>query len=352
MVRFDWIDCWKGLLIVLVVAGHVVGGASHLCIGASQKALVFLYKVIYLFHMPAFFWLAGLCWRAKNDEFVMFAVKKSRRLLVPYAVFGIFSVLAYVILMRGALFSAVTTNHYQGMGEGAWWQPFASLIHAGGWPNGEGFRCNSVLWFLPAMFSVTCFYWIVDRCLKSRTSQLCLVVLLLGFEFINRRFGLVPTLPFGLSYIPLYGSFLILGRWLRIEKLSVPGWVVALGWLVFGALAWMEPDCYWGYMRAKWYAVFLLMSIMGIALSLWTAKALSGRWLISFGTASLGIMLLHKFVILALQVKLPYVSRWADNTMLFWAANLIILAVTVGMSWLATIVIRKVAPWSLGEYKK
>ena len=60
--RIEWIDSWKGLLIFLVVLGHAVGGASHLTAGNSRWLNECAYRVIYSFHMSAFFFIAGLLW--------------------------------------------------------------------------------------------------------------------------------------------------------------------------------------------------------------------------------------------------------------------------------------------------
>ena len=181
MPHYDWIDRWKGLLIIFVVAGHVVGGAAHLCTGANSAVCSYLYKVIYMFHMPAFFFLAGLCWRSPSNSFFL---RKSRRLLIPYFVFGLFSIVAFVVMTQGGdLFAAAKSGYYAGKGATDLWRPFLSLLHGGGWPHGEGFRCNSVLWFLPAMFSVLCFYWILDRLLPRRLPQLAIAGALIVFAF-------------------------------------------------------------------------------------------------------------------------------------------------------------------------
>jgi len=352
MEHKDWIDRWKGLLITLVVAGHVFGGACHLCGGVSQALMEYLYKFIYMFHMPAFFWLAGRCWSPKSD-FRAFVANKARRLLVPYAIFGVLSVVAYLFLMRGSsLFASSTTGYYQDKGVGAFWQPFVSLLHAGGWPNGEGFRCNSVLWFLPAMFSVLCFYWMVDRWLKSRWTQFILACFLFMMEFVRRRW-LGYSLPFGLSLLPWYAGFLILGRWIRLDNFNAHGLLVALGWIVFGVLAYVEPNYWAGQIDPLWYFVFLLMAIVGVVGSMLTAKLFSSSILIELGKASLGIMLMHKFVVLFLQVKLPFVARLGQTSAgLFVVANLMIVFLAVAVSWGATALIRIWTPWALGEKRR
>lgn len=380
-MRLPWIDRWKGLLIVLVVAGHVVGGASHFCTGMSSETMSFLYKVIYMFHMPAFFCLAGLlAGRGVNSpragSFRDFVADKARRLLVPYLVFGLFSALVYVLLAhRGTLFGAATDGYYQNLGVKELWQPFAALVHGGGLPR-DGFRCNSVLWFLPAMFSCLCFLWLVRKFVKSTVAQLALAIGLLTFEFLNRKYGLVGVLPFGLSHIPWYGSFVIIGNvascigsrfashgdqpQLSSSRLAVtPPFnyhfsVHCLFLLIifFVIACYLTPNCYYGQFNAVWYLAFFAMALVGIVLSAMLSRHFSWTWLEKCGRASLGIMLLHKFAVLLLQVKLPFVSRLSDIPLAFFVANLLVLAAAVAASWLLTIVIRRYAPWAIGEFSR
>src|SRR5437879_3196965 len=57
--RIAWIDAAKGLAIILVVFGHVLGGVlargwiSHVAVATA------VYDFIYSFHMPLFFLIAG-----------------------------------------------------------------------------------------------------------------------------------------------------------------------------------------------------------------------------------------------------------------------------------------------------
>lgn len=60
MKRENWIDSWKGILIFLVVLGHVVGMLCHYTHGETSKFMSLCYKWIYLFHMPAFFVVVGV----------------------------------------------------------------------------------------------------------------------------------------------------------------------------------------------------------------------------------------------------------------------------------------------------
>lgn len=66
--RIGWVDSWKGLLILLVVFGHVVGMLVHYSSGVAQSVMAVAYKEVYLFHMPAFFLLVGMVDRLRGAE--------------------------------------------------------------------------------------------------------------------------------------------------------------------------------------------------------------------------------------------------------------------------------------------
>ena len=91
-MRYLWIDAWRGILIILVVLGHAVGGAEHFSSTPHAGALDYVYRLIYGFHMAAFFFLAGMLWRPSGIDFVAFVRKKFHRLMVPYFIWGCISI--------------------------------------------------------------------------------------------------------------------------------------------------------------------------------------------------------------------------------------------------------------------
>ena len=72
MERKEWIDVMKGIGILSVVAGHIFTGFFH--------------QIIFLFHMPLFFFLGGYLFR-KRDNLWEYFWTKVKHLLVPYSVF-------------------------------------------------------------------------------------------------------------------------------------------------------------------------------------------------------------------------------------------------------------------------
>ena len=58
--RADWIDAAKGIGILLVVFGHVVGGLRDAGLLPQDSEFSTLFYLVYTFHMPMFFLLSGV----------------------------------------------------------------------------------------------------------------------------------------------------------------------------------------------------------------------------------------------------------------------------------------------------
>ena len=73
--RIEWIDVFKGFLIILMVIGH------------SNNP--YLGSYIYTFHVAAFFFISGYCVNYEKEEFSKFFLNKFKRLIIPFYVFNI-----------------------------------------------------------------------------------------------------------------------------------------------------------------------------------------------------------------------------------------------------------------------
>ena len=83
--RAPWADCLKGIAILLVVVGHVIGGLRDSAILANSPTVSYVYDWIYAFHMPAFFFVAGaFAAGSLRRGLARFLVKKAGVLLYPY----------------------------------------------------------------------------------------------------------------------------------------------------------------------------------------------------------------------------------------------------------------------------
>lgn len=101
MQRLHYIDSIKGLAIFLVVMGHVLAWLySDYNVALQADKPMFLWKVIYAFHMPLFIFVSGFLFGFSKFEslgsYVIKMYKKTKMLLIPYLVCGIL-----VYLWRG-----------------------------------------------------------------------------------------------------------------------------------------------------------------------------------------------------------------------------------------------------------
>lgn len=365
--RTVWIDAWKGMLILLVVFGHAAGGIYHFAGGHARNVLGIAFKTIYLFHMPAFFFVAGYLWRRHDDRSLDACLKERiRRLVIPYLFWGFVSAFVFVALIVFAGIRVQGSDGYYStrMFDFALWRPFVSILHAGGWPNGEGFRCNSVLWFLPCMFTVLTAYDCLDRLLCSidarRYHAFFNTALAVGCAVIAAllRFNKFGFLPWGLSRAPFFIIFFAFGR--LVPKASSDGsmhvgrWTVFCGWLILILAAWRYPDLACSYVSLGWFLCSIALAVFGCLLSMWTAEYfLSGRCadVLSFlGVSSLAIMILHKFIMMPLLVLCWKLS--CDFVFLAVLGALVVTVLTTVAAVLVGRILGKRYPWIFGERKK
>ncbi len=355
--RETWIDSFRGMLILLVVAGHAIGGGIHLMPdGAfSQTMAEYSFKCIYSFHMPAFFFVSGVTFGlGKHRPFRDFLRRKARRLVVPYLIFGVLSGSLYLAL--SGVFNSVVANHatdtyYADKSAIAWWVPFVGLLHGGGWPNGQGFIANSVLWFLPCLFMVEIAYFILDRALPFRTPQLVFAVLLLLAVYPLGR--LLPEgMPWGLSRLTYFLPFFIFGRWtpakLCPERASSITGAILLLVLIAGVIA--TPNAWYANKSWGWSLVFIGLALAGTMAFFFLKHLLDLRLMRVCGIASMTIMLLHKFLVVLLELKVPFFRDMiASGGWQMAGATFAVVAISTLSCLIADRLIQRYAPLILGK---
>lgn len=369
MCRIRALDICRGLLICLVVAGHLAGMVAHWSDEGGRKVSETLFSLIYSFHMPAFFFLAGLTCRPIPD-FRSYFVKKAKRLLVPYFAFGITSAIFYLAIRShfSMMVSGATDSYYCAKGLDSWWHPFASLIYGATWPGTDGFRCNSVLWFLPCLFTTQMLVAPIQDCfLQKRRVRIVvyLAFLVTAYLFSSNN---IACLPWGLNLFPWYAIFYFVGIELSsslglengLIKLASSTWFVCLASLLWIGSWLMIPDVY--YSRAD-FVLFLpivccaiLGTLVALSISVMIDKlnccnriacALS-----SAGASSIGIMLLHKYFLLMVVLGIPGVKVSFASGPVWYGIAFVMVAVFVALaSWFMTCCIRRFLPIALGEVK-
>lgn len=349
MGRSVGLDVLKGWGILFIVLGHVVGAGCHLATGTAQAFCEGAYKYFYAFHVPLFFVAAGMTFRQRTwGDFLQ---GKARRLLVPYLVVGIASILLYAGLQTVAealLTGHDTTGYYAGKTEALpLGLTFLNLLLGGWWPL--GFAANSVLWFIPALFSVELVAQGAARGLRNcRWAWLAVAILLWGLC----AFFPMPHLPWALSLVPKYLPYFIVGMLVGLRDFSdrrtvplVGGILLILG---FGFLAVLNPWQYFPRTLGQ-HAYTILLTLGNIAGWWLLSLALPWRAVAFCGVSSLGIMLMHKFPVLFAQNLLaPVRNLFTDGVVAALLGTVAVTLFAVGVCLVAQVLMVRWVPWALG----
>ena len=168
------VDSLKGFLILLVVLGHLP--FSHFNI---EKSLIIknIGMMIYFFHMPLFFAISTLFIK-KNYEWL---IKRAFVILLPYLFWYFYG--HKRLLLENPL-------------------NFLSDLLMGNWTS-----LNSILWFLPALYSLNILFFIFER-LKIKGRALMIILSVLAFIFSEEIMSIHQNVPFGFD-VALYLFLLV-----------------------------------------------------------------------------------------------------------------------------------------------
>lgn len=169
MVKRDTLlDVLKGIGITLVVLGHIL----HNYIGS----------LIYLFHIPLFFFLSGVGLSYSSKHNVVGVEGYFRSLMVPYFAFSLISFLYWVFIEYRFRPSDIPPLF---MGIVGTWdvkiQEFINIFTA--YSAEKAFEYNIVLWFLPCLFCTLVLYKAIKCYIPQYVSKIVLFVTIIGFAY-------------------------------------------------------------------------------------------------------------------------------------------------------------------------
>jgi len=159
--HYDWVDYAKGIGIILVVYGHVARGVFNAGMISDEHLFKLVDSVIYSFHMPLFFFLAGLFFvgSIKRRGEGGLIINKVDTIIYPYIIWS---------LIQGGLEYTLTgvTNFSTSI------QDIYSLL----WQPHDQF------WFLYALFLIFIVYTLIYRFIPNLVLLFILSVLLYLFQ--------------------------------------------------------------------------------------------------------------------------------------------------------------------------
>lgn len=273
--RSHWVDHAKGIGIILVVYGHVIRGLISANILPELPFVKMMDAVIYSFHMPLFFFLAGVFFlKSKSSRRIpVFVGNKVDAIVYPYVVWS---------LLQGTLEVGVDrfTNGTLSMHEvlQLFWAPRAQF------------------WFLYALFLIL----MISLLLYRRSSALNVwgVALLGLLVYINgHRFP--DTARFWLVTVNFV--FFAAGVCFSLYQAGISERARSLFWpsmIVFALVQWLYHGL-WGlhYRMGGFQTVLVGISSIWFVI-VWSMNATQRHWwwskaLTVLGAASMSIYLMH-----------------------------------------------------------
>lgn len=143
--RMAWLDMAKGIGLLLVILGHVQFRPEQLNVWLCS------------FHMPLFFFLAGLTYNAeKYSDFCYLVKNKAKTLLIPYLIFAFLTLswrfaLQIISLLSG---KAISWRYLAK-------QTIGVVLQIRTTPYGVG------VWFIPCIFVAFLYLWAIMQLYKK-----------------------------------------------------------------------------------------------------------------------------------------------------------------------------------------
>jgi acyltransferase len=338
MQRVEWIDAAKGVGIALIVVGHVW----------SLHDPPLAYQWLYAFHVPLFFFLAGVALKPTGHSLPQFAAVRARALLVPYLWYGL---LGYLFYVAGYVVASSLGRRLDEFDYG-FLRPLFGILHG---TVGDGYLVNSPLWFLPALFLALLFWQLVARVLDAAWARWALVA---GLMALGLALGDTVRLPFSLVAALIAVGFVHAGHVFRTRFGTA---VVAprLRWLLLVPLVLISLAAPLNGMpgvadgRVGQPALFIGFALNGILMCVLLVQSLPARLRALFariGRHSLEILVIHMLVIKGVKVVLNGVlgvslAEMEQDLLL----GVLILASACVLMLPTVLVMARWLPWTLGR---
>lgn len=332
--RLAWVDNAKAFGMFLVVWGHTSG--------INQEAK----ELIYAFHVPLFFFLAGTLAKPKylSLGLVEFLKRNLRLLVVPYMFFWCVSYMCWMLNLS-------VTNRASVVSLDAWTKPLVGLFYG----TGEALELNVTLWFFTALFITTILFWVVWR-IRSRLVGAAIIGLLglIGpaacwiFEF-RLPWSVEPALVAVVFYACGFAcktKLRAIVHWSPDTKLSVAAVLV----MVVGVIVQWNGLADMNSMRLGNLGLFYVGAFSGIAAVVLLCSVLPSNSIAAgVSRATIAIFPLHLLafqVITGIAVFGFGLEKSFKDESLAWSLFYAIAAMAACMA--SATILRRCVPWAMG----
>lgn len=337
--RIRWIDVAKAITILFVVFGHTALGDE-------------LRKIVYSFHVAAFFFLSGML--CKAEDMGRQIKKDIVRIMIPYYIFGVLSVIIFAVLGN---FAAGKLNIAADASFGG---NLLELLIA--CPKGNRMKFNMPLWFLPCLFVTKLIYYRLYKLCKGKAGLVLLSGLgIAAAGFLYTRFVGI-SLPFNLNVALKMVLFFAAGRsfFLSLPKFerfcAGKGKPLLLGIAMLFAtflIARVSPRVNYSgdtFPNIPAFLVTATLGSLGICfLSMGICKCGAMEYV---GIRTLPILLMHKFPVLLFQTVGPVAVFLNDNGVYGVLSATAVSLASIGLCLVAEKIITRWMPFLLGDFSR
>ena len=328
--RQGYIDVCKAIGIILVVLGH------------TYAIPVALYNVIYSFHMPLFFILAGMVYnKEKNNKlgFLKYTVKKAKQYLIPYFAFSFVNLLIQIAWRLLISKEGVSVDYLLLKLRGI----ILCYADMKNMPN-----CSPI-WFLMCLFfSSLLFWWILKICIKWQWVPIVLLVIV--YYLLLPYCVDLTSFPFKFPTFLIAVVFHYIGFYLRLflEKefkkkysfvLCLSSVIAVTICFICVAILGIETRTANNYYSS--YLLFLgtsMISSIGLIIVIHKASFLCNSFLLWLGKNTIYIIGFN-YVCRDLATELYYFIPFVKNVQMHWISSFIL---TFGLCLLCIIICTKI----------
>lgn len=343
--RINYIDIARALAIICIVLGHTINHSEHCGL---------IFKFIYSFHVVLFFIISGYLFNIdKKTKFSSFFKNKFIRIIIPYLLWAILFLVPYMLLGSKVGNEIGTKSSFNLNVQ------LINVLYGNG--NSSALKQNSALWFLPALFTMEIIYYFVIHLINNKPKlkiPMLIILIIIGYAT-----SFLPIyLPWGINTTLNIGVFFYIGYLLKEYKLLEDGSYLQKNYIVLMLGILGIVACFMNKKTVSCidykYGVYVLALISGTCLSIFilyiSYKIHKNKILEYIGRNTMGILIFHKLIILIFQTKLGYISKLLldSNLLIEFFIGLIITMLSIISSLVATEILRKIMPVTIGEKRK
>lgn len=275
--RSDWVDYGKGLGIILVVYAHLLSSGYHAGLQIHEHFFLLSDSIVYSFHMPLFFFLAGLLVEQSYNkrDAREFVVGKIKFLVYPYLIWSFIQAGSELLFSEHSLRGVTVAD--------IWTIPYLPLAQ---------------FWYLYALLWMYVVYALLSKLGEFALTAMMVSACLLFYFSINTE--ILALHGFSTGFIFFVFAVLIKKYLGDLERYSLSPWATVVllpvllgtGYYIFEKC--IEPTRLTNGLHPFY---FLFLAVLGISFCLGLAQFLARKKycqvIQSLGIYSLQIYLVH-----------------------------------------------------------